>query len=100
MHSSSFIVAEVGVSDEMTEEVVSEVVAEVITEVSPLHETSKHAANKGKNKITDFTSTQIAKLTEYRIRKQEEKQLRCRFRYRLRRNKRCTPGRSDRRQIH
>jgi|GEM_PF-1033031 len=30
------------------------------------------AANKGKNKITDFTSTQIAKLTEYRIRKQEE----------------------------
>ena len=32
------------------------------------------AANKGKNKITDFTSTQIAKLTEYRIRKQEEKQ--------------------------
>lgn len=32
------------------------------------------AANKGKNKITDFTSTQIAKLTEYKIRKQEEKQ--------------------------
>ena len=36
------------------------------------------AANKGKNKITDFTSTQIAKLTEYRIRKQEEKQERAR----------------------
>ena len=32
------------------------------------------AANKGKDKITNFTSTQIAKLTEYRIRKQEEKQ--------------------------
>ena len=36
------------------------------------------AANKGKNKITDFTSTQIAKLTEYRIKKQEEKQERAR----------------------
>ena len=36
------------------------------------------AANKGKNKITDFTSTQIAKLTEYRMRKQEEKQERAR----------------------
>ena len=32
------------------------------------------AANKGKDKVTDLTSTQIAKLTEYRIRKQEEKQ--------------------------
>ena len=32
------------------------------------------AANKGKNKITDFTSTQIAKLTEYRMKKQEAKQ--------------------------
>ena len=31
-------------------------------------------ANKGKDKITDFTSTQIAKLTEYRLKKQEEKQ--------------------------
>ena len=28
-------------------------------------------ANKGKDKITDFTSTQIAKLTEYRLKKQE-----------------------------
>lgn len=36
------------------------------------------AANKGKNKITDFTSTQIAKLTEYRMKKQEEKQERAR----------------------
>ena len=36
------------------------------------------AANKGKDKITNFTSTQIAKLTEYRIRKQEEKQERAR----------------------
>ena len=32
------------------------------------------AINNGKDKITDLTSTQIAKLTEYRIRKQEEKQ--------------------------
>ena len=32
------------------------------------------ATNKGKDKITDFTSTQIAKLTEYRMKKQEEKQ--------------------------
>lgn len=32
------------------------------------------AANKSKDKITDFTSTQIAKLTEYRMKKQEEKQ--------------------------
>lgn len=40
--------------------------------------TSLAAANKGKNKITDFTSTQIAKLTEYRMRKQEEKKERAR----------------------
>ena len=32
------------------------------------------AINNGKEKVTDLTSTQIAKLTEYRIRKQEEKQ--------------------------
>ena len=36
------------------------------------------ATNKGKDKITDFTSTQIAKLTEYRMKKQEEKQERAR----------------------
>ena len=36
------------------------------------------AINNGKDKITDLTSTQIAKLTEYRIRKQEEKQERAR----------------------
>ena len=35
-------------------------------------------ANKSKDKITDFTSTQIAKLTEYRMKKQEEKQERAR----------------------
>lgn len=35
-------------------------------------------ANKSKDKITDFTSTQIAKLTEYRMKKQEEKQERTR----------------------
>ena len=36
--------------------------------------------NRGKERITDFTSSQIAKLAEYRLRRQEEAEIRARDR--------------------